>query len=495
MTHTLISLRSKDTPHKAPRIGWRQSLSRKIAVTDALVLVITFSVAMALKFDFDARPQAVGPISINYFTFGAVLGASWWVSLSVFGTRDPRILGEDITEYRSVVRVSILLFGWLAIATLMLKWDMSRGFLAIAFPFGVASLLTSRKAWRVWLRSARQRGKHFSKVLVIGGPRAIERLASKFNSAPVNGLRVTGAWVPDIPEGFESWVDSNGHAVPVMGNSFDLLQAVSIAEADTVIVTDSEHLGPEGIRDLTWQMDSLDIDLMVSPNLVDIAAPRMHMGSVGDEPFIHLEQPRYAEAGNWEKWCFDTIVGALLLLPALPILAAAVAAIKLTSAGPAFFVQHRVGLDGRTFRILKLRTMRVDADELLASLLDDQGSATEPLFKVADDPRITPVGSILRRFSIDELPQLLNVLKGDMSLVGPRPQRNEEVELYNHRDERRLTVRPGMTGLWQVSGRSDLDWSEAIKLDLYYVENWSMTGDLLILWKTVRAVLQARGAY
>jgi exopolysaccharide biosynthesis polyprenyl glycosylphosphotransferase len=273
------------------------------------------------------------------------------------------------------------------------------------------------------------------------------------------------------------------------------LDAIRLSEADTVIVTDSQHLGPDGMRELTWNLDGVNVELMVSPNMVDVSSSRMQLGQLVDEPFIHLQQPQYEEAGSVVKALFDLTAGATLFLFALPVLAAAVFAIKVSSRGPAFFRQERIGKDGKSFTIYKLRTMISDADQQLADLLKDQGVGDSPLFKVGNDPRITRVGRLFRRYSIDELPQLINVLKGEMSLVGPRPQRAEEVSLYDHKAHRRLTVRPGMTGLWQVSGRSDLAWEDAVRLDLYYVENWSMTADLLILWRTIRAVLRSDGAY
>ena len=160
-----------------------------------------------------------------------------------------------------------------------------------------------------------------------------------------------------------------------------------------------------------------------------------------------------------------------------------------------FFAHERIGKHGRPFKMLKFRSMVADADSRLDALLKSQGKTDQPLFKIADDPRITKIGGFLRRYSIDEVPQLINVLRGDMSLVGPRPQVAKEVALYDNAAARRLFVKPGMTGLWQVSGRSNLDWEESLRLDLYYVENWSMTADVAILGRTVRAVLAKDGAY
>lgn len=471
---------------------WRYALARRISLSDGLILVAATSASVVLRFGFNSDVQA--PLSTNYQIFAAVIAIGWWLALTLFRTRDPRLLGGGVMEYRRVVRATVVMFGCLAILSVMLKWDMSRGFLAITLPLGLVSLLASRKAWRVWLRRQRRHGRSVSRALVVGSPHAALRLARSFNGEPAVGMAVAGVWMPDAAAGGARDLEVAGSSFPILGDDYGLLDALTAAGADTVIVTDSEHLGPERMRELTWQLEGVDVDLMVSPNLVDISAPRMHLGTIGNEPFIKLEQPQYAEAGHALKGFFDAFFGVLLTILAAPLLLAAAIAIKLTSPGPAFFLQTRIGRRGVPFKIIKLRTMKTGADQLLADLLKEQGRTDAPLFKVDADPRITRVGSFLRRYSIDELPQLVNVVKGDMSLVGPRPQRDAEVEMYDHKAKRRLAVRPGMTGLWQVSGRSNLTWDEAVQLDLYYVENWSMTGDLVILWKTIRTVLWSEGA-
>ena len=184
----------------------------------------------------------------------------------------------------------------------------------------------------------------------------------------------------------------------------------------------------------------------------------------------------------------------MLIALGSPIMLAVAIAVKMSSPGPIFYWQERIGLRGQPFHMFKFRSMVQGADDQLQSLLDAQGTADRPLFKVINDPRITPVGRFIRRYSLDELPQFFNVLRGEMSLVGPRPQRESEVALYDAVAHRRLFMKPGISGLWQVSGRSDLDWDDAIRLDLYYVENWSMAGDVAILWRTISTVVAARGA-
>jgi len=468
---------------------------RGLLFTDLAILAATAGIAQFWHFGFSSEVRANGPFDISYSALGAVLVAMWWGVLQLLQTRDARVIGDGADEYRRVARATFLMFGWAAILSLMFKWDMSRGYLAIMFPLGLAALLVGRKVWRIWLRHQRVRGLHVSKVLVIGGARSGQEMALWFNRNHGSGLRVTGVWVPDSHTNSNEWLQVPDQFIPVLGNDRNLFDALNIAGADTVIVTDTEHLGHRGLRDLTWQLEGIDIDLMVSPNVMDFSGSRIHVRAVAGMPLMHLEEPQYAEAGSWPKLVFDRLFALTAILAFSPMLLAAAAAIKLTSEGPLLFRQRRIGLDGTAFDVLKFRSMRVGADAELDGLIRAQGTSDTPLFKVKDDPRITRVGAFLRRYSVDELPQLFNVLRGDMSVVGPRPQVAAEVELYDDRAFRRLTVRPGMTGLWQVSGRSNLSWDDAIRLDTYYVENWSLTGDLVILWKTMRAVVGSSGAY
>lgn len=476
------------------RTSWQGFYRRGVMLSDLLVLTGSLLVAQVVRFGIGSGKEAMGPISINYTTLGIFIAVLWWVSLQAFRATDIRILGEDFTEYRLITHATVLMFGGVAILSLIFKWDMSRGFLAIALPLGLFGLLVERKLWRVWLRRHRRRGSHISNALIVGGQQSAREIAAAFERHPDAGFRVTGVWVPDDETLDNEWLPIPGQSIPVLGTSRTLQEAMAATEARAIVVTDTEHIGHDGLRELTWQLSGVDIELLVSPNVMDVAGSRLRLKAVARLPFIHLEEPQFAEAGSWPKIWFDKIVAALLLVLASPVLFATAIAIRLTSRGPVLYRQTRIGLDGESFDVLKFRSMLVGADEKLAILLADQGSSDVPLFKVDDDPRITRVGTFIRRFSIDELPQLWNVLRGDMSLVGPRPQRQAEVDLYQQKDYRRLRVRPGMTGLWQVSGRSDLEWEDAIRLDTYYVENWSMMGDLIILTRTARAVIASRGA-
>ena len=283
--------------------------------------------------------------------------------------------------------------------------------------------------------------------------------------------------------------------VPVLGDETDVERAVTQLNAHTVALTATEHLGPDGIRELSWKLHKLEVDLVVSPGVVDVAGPRLTMQPVSGLPLIHVEKPQYSGAQRFQKRAFDIAVSVVVLSAALPVMVVAAIAIKLTSKGPTFYRSERVGMDGRPFQLIKFRTMVVDADAQMEMLKARNESVGGVLFKIRDDPRVTAVGRFLRRYSIDELPQFFNVLRRDMSVVGPRPPLRQEVDTYSDQVRRRLLVLPGITGLWQISGRSDLSWEDSVRLDLSYVENWSIANDLIIAAKTVRAVLAGKGAY
>jgi exopolysaccharide biosynthesis polyprenyl glycosylphosphotransferase len=282
--------------------------------------------------------------------------------------------------------------------------------------------------------------------------------------------------------------------VPCLGSVSETRRVCEELGADTVLVARGGYSSSSDLRQIAWDLGGSDIDLVVVPSLTDIAGPRIHMRPVAGLPLLHIEGPQADEAGGLDKRIFD-IVGALVaLVITAPLMIAVAAAIWLEDRGPIIYRQLRIGRDGRAFDCFKFRSMFVEAEFFEADLRDG-ANHNGALFKLELDPRVTKVGKFIRSYSLDELPQLFNVIRGEMSLVGPRPQQLWEVETYTDSAKRRLLVRPGMTGLWQVSGRSSLTWDEAVRLDLYYVDNWSMVTDLVIMSKTVRAVLSSTGAY
>jgi exopolysaccharide biosynthesis polyprenyl glycosylphosphotransferase len=369
----------------------------------------------------------------------------------------------------------------------MTQTDFARGYLATAFPLGTVLLLVSRWSWRRWLHARRRRGELSFRVLLIGSAVAVRELIDSLALRTDAGYRVIAAVVTD--DDVVTRIDD----VPVYAAADDFSNTLAAANPDTVIVVGSDSSSSR-INELSWRLDPGQ-QLVVAPQLVGVAGSRIHTRPVAGLPLIHVETPSYDGPKRFAKRAFDLVFAGGLLLVLAPLFLVVAVLIKVSSRGPVFYGQERIGLSGEPFTMLKFRSMVTDADAHLADLLTAQGTGGTPLFKVKDDPRITAVGRVLRRYSIDELPQLVNVLKGDMSLVGPRPQRDGEVRLYDSKAGRRLVVKPGMSGLWQVSGRSNLSWEDSIRLDLFYVENWSITNDIIILLRTARAVVGADGAY
>jgi exopolysaccharide biosynthesis polyprenyl glycosylphosphotransferase len=475
--------------------SWQVGYSRRLLVTDLIVLVAATLTAAVLRFSTETT-GADGRYTVTglYLVVGAAIAAAWCAMLAVSKSRDVRIIGHGPDEYARVSRATILVFGWVAILSLLLKWDASRGYLAIAFPLGLAGLVIGRRFWRFWLARQRRRGRAYSRVLVVGGVRSAKRIAEGFLRGESAGYRVTGVWVPDRQGHLNEWLDIPTAFIPVMGTQRSLIGALDISEADTVIVTDTEHLGHDGLKALAWDLEGASIDLMVSPNVIDVAGPRIHVRGVSNMPFIHLEEPTYAGAAKFAKTAFDKVFAMAFLFLTSPILISIGVAVKIDSRGPVLYRSERIGVGGEPFNMLKFRSMSHGADRTVINLTAANEGAG-PLFKMKDDPRVTKVGKFLRRYSLDELPQFINVLRGEMSVVGPRPPLRHEVEQYESSTHRRLLVRQGVTGLWQVSGRSDLTWEETVRLDLDYVENWSMMRDLQIVWRTIKAVSKSEGAY
>lgn len=476
------------TRTRAHATGWVRSFRRIVAASDAVVVILVTGISH-LAF-FGVRPVAVSSArdyGLDYITLSIVLVIAWIAALGLSGSRDERILGADSTEYQRVVRATLALFGALAILTLLFQVDIARGYLLTALPAGVLLLVATRWAWRRWLHARRRDGEYAFRVLLVGSGAAVAELNDALADRTDAGYAVVGVAITgdDIP--------ADVHGVRAFAAAGDFEGALAASRPDVVMVVGGEELGADRINEISWRLDPGQ-QLVVAPQLVGVAGNRIHTRPVAGLPLIHVETPSYDGAKVVIKRAFDIVGSAALLLLLAPVLLAVALLVRLSSRGPALYRQERIGHSGEPFGMLKFRSMVVGADAQLAALLAAQGSDGEPLFKVKDDPRITPIGRLLRRYSIDELPQLINVLKGDMSLVGPRPQRAIEVELYDPKASRRLVVKPGMSGLWQVSGRSNLSWDDAIRLDLYYVENWSLTGDIIILLRTARAVLAHDGA-
>ncbi len=475
------------------RFLWERRVRRWWLISDLLVVLGAVVLAQILRFgEVGAGPRFLRYTFMNYVVVSAMIAAIWMIALGVYGARSTRLLGNGLEESRRVLSATLSMFGVLAVFAMLLRIEIARGYLAIALPVGLLGLLSSRWIERRIVAKLRREGRLSNAVLAIGSRSALHELAESFARHPADGLRLVGACGPGLQYNDEVTL-APGVSVRVFCDGDGIAEAVQRSGADTVVLA-SGHLSPEAIRDLSWQLDKVDVDLIVAPGMVDVAAPRLTVWLAGGQPLIRVEKPRYNGAKCFRKRAFDVAFTLTFLLGAAPVIVLAALAIKLTSRGPVFYRSERVGFGGKTFKMVKFRTMTKDADER-RSELEHLNEFSGVLFKIKCDPRVTPVGRFLRRYSIDELPQFFNVLRGDMSVVGPRPPLPREVDSYDLRTSRRLLVRPGITGLWQISGRSDLSWDDSVRLDLSYVENWSMLSDLVIAASTAKAVFTASGAY
>jgi exopolysaccharide biosynthesis polyprenyl glycosylphosphotransferase len=467
---------------------------RQRAYLGALAVLDTTILGLAVLGGYLARfggGEARGS-DIPYIVIAPGLVLVWLISLKVQRCYDDRVLGYGADEYRRVTSASLRLAGAIAIVGYIADVGVSRGFLGISFATGTLGLVAARFAARKRLHAARARGVGWTRrVLVVGDTAHVLELVHTLRREPYAGYQVVGACIPGA---LLAPVPQRLGDVPVVGSFRGIPEAAATIGADTVAVTASGELTATRLRRLGWQLEGTGIDLVVAPALTDVAGPRIHTRPVAGLPLIHVEAPEFRGLRKIVKGFVDRAASFAALALALPALALIALAIKLDSRGPVIFRQIRVGQGGREFGVYKFRTMVVNADELLTELAA-RNESDGLLFKMRRDPRVTRVGRVLRKWSLDELPQLANVLFGNMSLVGPRPPLPSEVARYDPDMARRLLVKPGMTGLWQVSGRSDLSWEDGIRLDLYYVENWSLAADLTILWKTFGAVVGSRGAY
>ena len=424
----------------------------------------------------------------RYLVLSLTLPLLWTLAVRVFGGYERRYLGSGSDEFRRVLNAGLCLTGALALISYAVNNELSRAYLIISMQAIVLLDLAVRLAMRKHLHRLRRRGQCMSTVVAVGHETAVRQLVSELRREPHHGLAVVavclaGDATPDQVDG-----------VPVVGDLDDAATVVRNLNAGTVAVLSCPEMDGVKLRTLAWELEKTGTDLCVAPALLDVAGPRTTVRPTAGLTLLHVDHPQLSGPRQVVKDLFDRTAAALALLALSPVLTAVVVAIRLSDHGPALFRQTRVGKGGETFTIYKFRTMVVDAEARLAAIRENNDS-DGVLFKMRRDPRITALGARLRKWSVDELPQLFNVLRGEMSLVGPRPALPLETAEYADHVRRRLVVKPGLTGMWQVSGRSDLSWDESVRLDLRYVENWSFALDLQILWKTISVIFRGAGAY
>lgn len=469
---------------------WERRYARRIRWTDG-VIVITVVMATAVGQLLAFAPSVLAQDPLTLARVPVLTIAVWLTMLAVFHTRAADIMGSGPAEYKRLAHASGFAFGVLAIAFVIFQWEGLRSQLILALPAGVAALLVGRWTWRKWLLGQRRFGHYASRAIVVGTRDDVEYVIGRLQRDGQQGYIVVGTVIEDADV---DRIQVGGVPFDVVGDLDEVAQVARKVRADSIVVASRPASDPDYIKRLSWQLEGTAAELILSSRLADVAGPRMSLRPVDGLPLIAVRIPSFEGGAHLFKRGMDIVLSSLALLALTPLMPIIAIAIAIDSRGPVFFRQVRIGRDGREFQMLKFRTMAVDAEERLAALLAANEGAG-PLFKMKHDPRITRVGRILRKYSIDELPQFWNVFIGDMSIVGPRPPLPREVVAYDGAVSRRLYINPGITGLWQISGRSDLSWEESVNLDLRYVENWSLTSDLMIMWRTAKVMVSPSGAY
>ncbi|MDY3677864.1 MAG: sugar transferase [Actinomyces urogenitalis] len=410
----------------------------------------------------------------------------WVIIIALLGGYSTHDFEAGTSIYRRVLNASVATTCLMSMSLFFGQVPMSRAYVLILLVVGSAFLLLDRLLVRKVLHLIYRRGIGTRKVIVVGHGPVLAVLIKRIREGKWLGLT-------PVAVAHASPREAEDLALPLAHVSEGLLPLAKEYAADLILFADGSAPSTTDFRRYLWQFERGHTELAVVSSIIDVASDRVHTRPIAGTQIVYVEAPRSASALSWGKRVFDVIAATLMLVAALPVMLVTALLVR-HDGGPVLFRQTRVGRDGKPFQMLKFRSMVVNAEQLLQSVKDSE-QTNKVMFKRADDPRITKVGAVIRRYSIDELPQLVNVIRGEMSLIGPRPPLPREVALYTDDEWRRLRVRPGLTGLWQISGRSDLSWEETVRLDLYYIDNWSLVQDLSILLRTVKAVLASRGAY
>ncbi|MGY2066415.1 sugar transferase [Blastococcus sp. SYSU DS0619] len=466
------------------RRAWRGPYVRRLVLWDAVCASAAAGSGLLARF----HPPEVG-ITTASLVIALALPGVWVFAMVLARSYEDRYLWEGPEEFRRVFFAAALLLALVGTVSWGLKLEVARGFVVVALPLATLLTLVQRQAHRSWLRRQRALGRFQQTTLLVGHRNGVAALREQLHREVDQGYRVIGCCAPT-----RSGASGGPGGLPVLGGLDEVVDVVERYEVDTVAVLPSPELDGAALRRLGWQLEKTRADLLLAPSVSEVAGPRIRVRPVCGLSLLQMERPELRGIHRLVKESFDRTCAALLLLLLAPVLVAVALAVKVDSRGPVLFRQERVGRDGHPFPMFKFRSMQTDAERLVPRLAAvNEGNGV--LFKLRRDPRVTRVGRVLRRYSLDELPQLVNILRGEMSLVGPRPPLPSEVEQFGVEMSRRLVVKPGLTGLWQVSGRSDLSWADSVRLDVHYVEHWSLMLDVMILWRTVGAVVKGRGAY
>ncbi len=465
--------------------SWRKQYVRRILVSDVACATIAALAGALVR--FGPETSAATPASLS---MAIALPLVWAFAMLVARTYEERFLFEGAEEFRRVFLASALLLAMVGTVSWAVQLEVARGFVVVALPLATLTTLIERYLWRQHVVRQRQQGEYLQTTLLVGHRSGVQALNRQIRGQRTLGYRVIGCCVPGVGRSSGQALDE----LPVLGDLEGVAAVVRRHDVDTVAVMPSPQLDGPALRRLSWELEKTSASLLLVPAVTEIVGPRVRIRPVAGLSVLHLERPELTGIRRLTKGVFDRSAAAFGLLLLAPVLLSIAVLVKATSPGRVLFRQERVGRHGETFQMLKFRTMVEGADRMVDTLgAENDGNGV--LFKRKSDPRVTRVGAVLRRYSLDELPQLFNVLAGTMSLVGPRPPLRSEVERYGFDMHRRFLVKPGLTGLWQISGRSDLSWDESVRIDIRYVENWSLTFDLAILGRTLGAVVRGSGAY
>ncbi len=455
------------------------SYAARAVALDALAATASVAVGFGVSWLWVGPTGHALPADLLVTTVAVV---AWLVALALSGSYESRVLGIGPDEIRRIVRAAL----WLWVAT------VSVFFIASARPSSalligsvvMATTLTvaGRLLLRQWLYARRRSGRNLVNTLLIGPKHAVESLATVLDENHLMGYRVAGVALPpgsDYPN-LDDWLDR-------------IVNEIRRADVKAVVITHSFSMDRELVASLAWRLDTPGVDLMLEPAYEQSTGPRVTYRPAPGLPLFHLDEPYLIPMQRVLKRAIDMVIAAVALLVLAPLFTVTAIVIKTTSHGPVFYTEQRIGRGGKPFRCVKFRTMVGGAHQQRHNVLGEPHHLSPSRYRA--DPRVTAPGKFLRRWSVDEIPQLINVLVGSMSMVGPRPIIVDELPLLSDSDHRRHLIKPGLTGLWQVSGRKELHWDERIRLDLYYVERWSLTLDILIILRTVKAVVVGRGAF
>lgn len=471
------------------RLSWYARFDAMLAASDAAMITLAVVAVSVWRFGEDMWLPVAGS-RLDYPLVSVIIAFLWWVVLDARQSRDRGVIGHGLEEYRRVMNASLFAFAAIAIGSYLLQVDLSRAYFLVLLPVGTTLLLMGRWACRQVLHRRRALGGALTPTVVVGSASEMPSVVRDLNRNRNAGYKPVALAVPAADVNAPELRSPELAELPTIALS-QLKEHLDEHRADAVVVVPG--MSRHKVRNLAWQLENLSVELMFLPSLVDVAGPRLTVSQMQDLSLVRVDLPRYSGWNYALKRLFDIIVSCVALVATAPIIFVAIILIKLDSPGPAIFRQERIGLRGEPFTIHKLRTMTVDAEARAAGLIAKAGGKALH-FKMVNDPRVTRVGKVLRRLSIDELPQFWTVLRGDMSVIGPRPQLAREVAEYSDEAMRRLLIKPGITGLAQVSGRSNMTPKDAIAADLRYVENWSPTGDIVLVLRTIWTIVRTHGA-